>query len=97
MSCSRGCCGSQREHYRSVRFGATRGAAVEVERTERRWDRDMAAYKAMRRDGLQPAGIDGAADLQARASTEFEVSSGRLLPGRVAKRVEQMLDGASDG
>lgn len=55
-------------------------AAREVDDREARWSKDMAAYKRMRHDGLQPRGIDGCAEIEARANTETEVSMGKILP-----------------
>lgn len=48
---------------------------------DRRNDTDRAAYKRMRENGLQPPRIDGAADLEAGATTEFEVASGQVFDG----------------
>jgi len=50
----------------------------QINETERRWDKDMAAYKRLRNDGLQPKKIDGAAKVEARAKTEFQVESGHV-------------------
>ena len=63
-----------------VRMGSnsttTRGARVaEINATERGWNRDMPAYKRLRRQGYQPKQIDGCADLEVRASTAAEVES----------------------
>ena len=63
-----------------VRMGAnsttTRGAAVsETKARARRWEKDMPAYKRLRKNGLQPRGIDGAAELEKRARTAAEVES----------------------
>lgn len=64
---------------RSVNLG---GFPSEPTMTEKRWDRDMPAYKAMRADGLQPPSIDGAADLQSRASEPFEVEFGHVFKSK---------------
>jgi hypothetical protein len=37
------------------------------------WEKDMAAYHAMRGQNLQPVQIDGCAELQARAEDRWEV------------------------
>lgn len=47
--------------------------------TEKSWDRDMPAYKRLRREGLQPRGIDGAADMETRADHPLEIEMGRKL------------------
>lgn len=43
---------------------------------EGRWDKDMPAYKRLRRDGLQPPHIDGCAELEAKAETPTQVQTG---------------------
>lgn len=43
--------------------------------------RDTAAYRAMRHDGVQPKAVKGAAELQSRAASKFEVESGINLGG----------------
>lgn len=52
---------------------------VRINETEKRWERDMDAYKAVRASGDQPPRIDGCADLVARAETDIELNSGRIL------------------
>ena len=58
-----------------------------VEAREKRWEKDMPAYKRLRQQGLQPKTIDGAAHIEAKAETRFEVESGQVLPGQ-AKKIE---------
>ena len=63
-----------------VRMGVnsttSRGARVaETTRMERGWHKDMPAYKRLRQQGYQPKQIDGAAKLEATASTVAEVES----------------------
>lgn len=63
-----------------VRMGAntttTRGAKVqEVNDRAKRWDKDMPAYRRLRKQGLQPRTIDGAAHLEATATTAAQVES----------------------
>lgn len=62
-----------------------------IDAKERRWDRDMPAYREMRKQGLQPKAIDGAADIAARASTEMEVESGHLLPTKAQQRTARAV------
>lgn len=80
----------------SVRVGAnsTTSNGADVAATvarERRWGRDMGAYKRLRGQGLQPKRIDGAAHLEAMAEHPHEVESGTLMPGRT-----HLIDGAKD-
>lgn len=54
----------------------TRGQTVaEINQRAKNWDKDMPAYKRLRKNGVQPKSIDGAAALEARASTVAEVES----------------------
>lgn len=47
-----------------------------INETERRWHKDMDAYKRLRQDGLQPPKIDGSAKVEARASEKYQVETG---------------------
>lgn len=58
-------------------------------RQEREWDRDMPAYKRLRRDGIQPKGIDGAADLETRCEHPLEFEMGKKLGKEVDIRRAQ--------
>lgn len=63
----------------------------EVAAREKRWDRDMPAYKRLRDQGLQPKQIDGSADLERDASTRFEIESGQAFRGQ-GKQVEEAVN-----
>lgn len=43
---------------------------------ERILDKDLDAYKRLRRDGVQPKGIDGSAKIEARAEERYQVEMG---------------------
>lgn len=63
-----------------ISFGAntttTKGQSVaEINQRAKNWDKDMPAYKRLRKNGVQPKSIDGAAALEAKASTVAEVES----------------------
>lgn len=47
--------------------------ARQVNETEAEWERDIPAYCRLRRNGVQPPGIDGAARLEATANSKAEV------------------------
>lgn len=71
MPCARGCCGSSREHYLSIRLSAactpTRsGAVVNKLESDKAFAKDGPAYKRLRKDDLQPDHIDGCAELEAK-------------------------------
>jgi hypothetical protein len=55
-----------------------RGQAAQINATERRWEKDMDAYKRLRRDGLQPAHIDGAREIEQKATDRSQVETGIL-------------------
>lgn len=100
MPCSRGCCPTQGAHYRSITISAsaTPTRKVEVARIdakERQWDRDMPAYKRLRKEGLQPKSIDGSAKFEQRAETAGEVESGTLLNKRQRKQLREVTGGDS--
>lgn len=98
MSCGKPCaCPTYRDHLLSVGITAsampTRSpAVVAITEREKRWDKDMPAYKAIRADGVQPRAIDGSAELQARANDEIEVTSGEFLTRGQAKTARGILD-----
>lgn len=73
--CTRGCCPSQAEHFRSVVL--TSGALVTGNLADRRLERDMRSYKAMVDQGLEPKCMTGAYDLERTARSAAEIE-GRL-------------------
>lgn len=80
MSCSRGCCSSQREHYLSVSISAaatpTRSRAVVNKlNVNKKFDKDGDAYKRLRKEGLQPEQIDGCARLEQEATTKEQIEA----------------------
>lgn len=73
-----------------ISFGAnsttSRGAKVaEINQTAKNWDKDMPAYKRLRKNGLQPRSVDGAAEVERRATTEAQVE-GRVDVERLKAR-----------
>lgn len=100
MACRRGCCPTQADHYRSITVSAsatpTRKAGVgRIDATERQWDRDMPAYRRLRREGLQPKSIDGAARVEAQAETSAEVESGTVLTPSQRKQMAEVTGDVS--
>ena len=49
-----------------------------IEATERQWSKDMDAYNRLKQDGLQPAKIDGAANIEKKAHHSTQVVTGIL-------------------
>lgn len=77
-------------HLGSGTAPTRRQAAEAIEAREKRWEKDMPAYKALRAQGLQPPRIDGSAELMANAETRFEVESGKIMKGK-AKEIESTI------
>jgi hypothetical protein len=52
----------------------TRGAVVEeTNQREKRWNRDMPAYKRLRKQGLQPRAIEGSSLLEKHATHKWQI------------------------
>jgi len=64
MSCARGCCATQREHYKSIVFGTPPAESDKFKGGyTKHFDADMDAYRQLARDGVQPERVDGSAKL----------------------------------
>lgn len=86
----------RRERWLSVSISSAatpsrnRGAEVAaVSRTETRWAKDHDAYRRLRKDGLQPNALDGAANIEARANTADEVAMGHLFSKEELPKVRE--------
>lgn len=89
MSCIRGCCATQADHYRSV---VVRPTVTAKTLAEARLQRDLDAYQRMRSTGQKPPTFAGAADLERNAVAEFEVSTGKILgDDRLARHVDRAV------
>lgn len=79
----------------SVSFSASampsRSGVGKIETKEKQLHKDRDAYKAMKEQGIQPAKLHGAADLQDHASTKHEIETGRLMPKSIATKVENTV------
>lgn len=79
MSCGHPCeCESYRAHLLSVSIGAAalpsrKGSVIDIARRERALDKDAAAYRRLRKEGLQPEHVDGCDRIEATARTAAEV------------------------
>lgn len=79
MSCARGCCGSQAEHFRSVAVAPRFNEVGRPHQRDTALAYDLAAYKAMRQQGLQPPHVEGSYDLSRRATSEAEIRMGQVI------------------
>lgn len=86
MSCPRGCCETEAEHYRSVSVQPRgRGVGTPHQR-DAALSVDMAAYRALRQQGYQPPKIAGSYDLTRRATSEAEIRLGQVIGEKDAGR-----------
>lgn len=85
MGCGKPCrCSTYREHLLSVGIAASamptrRGEVVDFLTRERALAKDADAYRRLRKEGLQPKGVDGSHRLEARADRAIEVETGVLV------------------
>ncbi len=56
-----------------------RPVAAERRRADFALSADLAAYRALRRQGFQPPRVDGSYDLTRRATTEAEIRLGQVI------------------
>jgi hypothetical protein len=86
MSCARGCCETQAEHYRAV---VVRPGASAEARRETQTSRDLAAYKRMVDSGAEPKTFVGAAALERDAKSPVEIKLGHVIRNdRLRREVE---------
>ena len=76
MSTCRCNCPDYKTHIRGINVG---GFPTDTTLTERKWDKDMPAYKRLYDDGLNPAKIDGAYVMERSATHPREIELGRPL------------------
>jgi hypothetical protein len=69
-------CPDYRTHIRGINIGSF---PTQTTYTERHWDKDMTAFKAMHDQGLSPARLQGAAAMERSAKNEREIKLGRPL------------------
>jgi hypothetical protein len=83
-NCPCGECPSYNAHMRSL--SVQRPAASERRRRDFALGADLAAYKALRRQGFQPPRIDGSYDLARRAVSEAEIRLGQVISDQGTKK-----------
>lgn len=69
--------------------------ANEINQRERRWSKDMDAYRRLRNDGEQPNQIDGAHKVEQGAETRAELESGRLLNAKQRRQYQSITEGVA--
>lgn len=79
----------------TLHVGRSGQEAIVADNREKRWDKDMPAYKRFRQKGHQPPRIDGCDALEATAKSDIEIKSGGRLKysdARVAEGKEMAAD-----
>jgi hypothetical protein len=82
-------CATYREHLLGVKFAPSALGSADARGKndmEARWQKDIPAYRRLRKSGLQPPMVDGSANLEARANSPYEVETGQIVSE--ADRVE---------
>lgn len=85
MACARGCCATQLDHYRSIRLSAEATPTKrskryeEITQREKNWEKDIPAAKRLFKQGVEIKSVDGAAEMEAKATTKLEMESGQLM------------------
>lgn len=69
-------CPDYRTHIKGVNIGSF---PTQITYTERKWDKDMGAFKAMVDQGLKPGRLEGAYVMERSAKNEREIQMGRPL------------------
>lgn len=102
-TCRRGCCSAvtpelaQAEHYRGVALAPPTPSMWAAKRKDAALNADMAAYKRLRQSNVQPKNVNGSALLESRATSEFEVAAGQILPDRKSVKLTESVLGDIGG
>jgi hypothetical protein len=77
----------------------TRSEASTVERETKIMHKDVAAYRRLRKNGLQPKSVKGSARLEARANSKWEVETNTSLRGdtKLGKRLDEVQGAINSG
>jgi len=92
MTCARGCCATYAEHVRSISISSAatpnrRPEAARLTQKDKAWDADHAAYRRLRKQGIQPAGLDNCAQMERGARTRYEIEAGVCMPNTIPTKV----------
>ena len=93
-----GCDGPVRKYFGNVQFAPSATPSRGnidwggSKRNEKNKDADMAAYKRLRSEGLQPRSINGSSHLEKHAGTAHEITAGQVLSEDGRKRKEAAIN-----
>jgi hypothetical protein len=74
----------------------TRSGIAEQDRFNKTHEKDVEAYKRLRRDGTQPRSTQGAARVEATADSKWEVETG-IKVGKAGERYDAAQAAVSSG
>lgn len=63
--------------------------ATRIVDKDKQWDRDMGAYKRIRANGVQPPRIDDCAELESKATDQFEIEEAKIVPKHLHSTVKE--------
>ena len=98
--CPEGCFGCK---VASVGFASsampTRSETARIEKQTAVMHKDVEAYRRLRKNGLQPKSVKGAARLEARADSKWEVETNTTLRGdtKLGKRLDEIQGAINKG
>jgi hypothetical protein len=76
----------------------TRSDAGAQEAFTQQRHKDVAAYKRLRADGLQPKSTTGAASLEARADSKWEVETGQMIGNAsISRQLDEVQSAINKG
>lgn len=90
------CSGPISKFYGNINFSPssmpTRNSDAAIRNAhEKQLERDLPAYARLRAEGMQPKSTVGAAELEARAESRFEVEYGTVASKYVSKRADEAV------
>lgn len=85
-----------------VQVAPPNAATEAANATEARWNKDMPAYYRMRKKGLQPSSVDGAAALEDKVGSQMDIAYHKLYeqgvtPERIVEGAEQVSEIMANG
>lgn len=75
----------------------TRSEVSTVERETRIMHKDVAAYRRLRKNGLQPKSVKGSARLESKADSRWEVETNTIVGTKLGKRFDEVQTAINKG
>ena len=102
MTCNCWKCKEGRPCIRTVTIAAAatpsrRPQAVKYSTRDKQWEKDHAAYRRLRKQGIQPGGLDNCAQMETMARTRYEIEAGVCMPANVpTKNLKARINAGHD-